>query len=106
MADFARAWGAYMSCQTEYHQSQIHKAKKDCGLEIARLDVAYQYAAACKNLCDNTDANDATILDELKKAVDEKLQLLQNRLEIFFVAGIDIPNHYLEQKIQICRLKQ
>ena len=79
--DFAEAWGAYMSCQAQYHQSQIHKDKKDWGLEIARLDVAYQHAAVCKNLCDNTTSANSTLLDELKTAVDEKLQVLQTRLE-------------------------
>jgi hypothetical protein len=88
---FARAWSVYMSCKAEYHQSQIHREKKACGLELARLDVAYQHAAVCKTLCDNDcDDNDndndesekkakTDFLDELRTAVDETLELVTSR---------------------------
>ncbi|KAL3923327.1 MAG: hypothetical protein SGILL_001721, partial [Bacillariaceae sp.] len=50
-AEFARAWGMFMSCKAEFHQSQISREKKEWGLELARLDVAYQYADVCKQYC-------------------------------------------------------
>jgi len=83
---FARAWGVYMSCKAEYHQSQIHREKKAWGLELARLDVAYQHAAVCKTLCDRDDTNEIEkaemeILDELRTAVDEILELVRSRTD-------------------------
>jgi len=96
-AQFARAWGAYMSCMAEYHQSHIHRQKKAWGQELARLDVAYQHAAICKSLCDCAEESSTilppqtqtqtqppqiqTILDELRTAVDETLKLLRSRMD-------------------------
>ncbi len=80
--NFARAWGAYMSCQAEYHQSQIHKEKKQWGQELARLDLAYQHVAVCKSLCEEQQPQTTKILDELRGQVDKKLTVLQERLEV------------------------
>jgi hypothetical protein len=89
---FARAWGTYMSCKAEYHQSQIHREKKAWGQELARLDVAYQHAAICKTLCEDDEESPAIvllvvspqmqeILDELRTAVDETLELVKSRMD-------------------------
>ncbi|KAL3924255.1 MAG: hypothetical protein SGILL_001153 [Bacillariaceae sp.] len=94
-AEFARAWGLYMSCKAEFHQSQISREKKEWGLELARLDVAYQYADMCKEYCygqnEATTAAAASVLvllspregmlQELKGAVDSTLQDLKERVD-------------------------
>ena len=49
-------------------------------------------------------ANAANQRPKTRKSL--KVALSQKRLENFFVARINIPNHYPEQKIQISRLKQ
>lgn len=86
---FARAWGAYMNCKAEYHESQIHQQKKAWGQELARLDVASQHAAVCKNLCEEESSSSATppqaqiqVLEELRIAVDETLKVLLSRVDI------------------------
>ena len=76
---FARAWGAYMSCKAEYHQSQIDRDKKLWGQELARLDIAYQHADMCKNICEGTPYIPA--LDKLRTNVDGIIKILQGRIE-------------------------
>jgi len=81
-ARYARAWGTYMSCRAEYHQSEIHKGKKAWGQELARLEVAYQHAAICKAICDELSSTPTKLLYKLRTAVDDSLKMLQSRLEI------------------------
>jgi hypothetical protein len=76
---FARAWGIYMSCKAEYHQSQIDRDKKLWGQELARLDIAYQHADVCKNICEGTPYIPA--LDKLRTNVDGIIKILQGRIE-------------------------
>mmetsp|Transcript_8837 Transcript_8837/g.9774 ORF Transcript_8837/g.9774 Transcript_8837/m.9774 type:complete len:926 (+) Transcript_8837:101-2878(+) len=76
---FARAWGVYMSCKTEYHQSQIDRNKKLWGQEIARLDTAYQYADICNTIC---EATPTPALDKLRTIIDGTIKLLRDRIEI------------------------
>jgi programmed cell death 6-interacting protein len=79
---FARAWGMYMSCKAEYHQSQLSRDKKEFGQEIARLDLAYQYAAICNDFCEqaplvglqNLHSVVVETLHDLKEKVDQSEQ--------------------------------
>lgn len=82
-AYFAKAWGVYMSCEAEYHQSQIDRGKKLFGQELARLDVAYQHAAVCKTLCDDQSSTNwsSPTLNELRKTVDDTLQTMTDQIE-------------------------
>jgi hypothetical protein len=75
---FARGWGMYMSCKAEYHQSQLSRGKKEWGQEIARLDLAYQYAAMCNEFCQRTLLAG---LESLHGAVVETLQDLKEKVD-------------------------
>lgn len=78
-ADFARAWGVYMSCKAEYHQSQVSRERKQWGQELARLDAAYEYATLCKDFMDGVPTNDG--LQDLYVAVDGTLMELKERVD-------------------------
>jgi hypothetical protein len=95
-AEFARGWGMFMNCQAEFHQSQIAREKKEWGLELARLDVAYQYADMCKEFCFGQNELTASaaassaltllppgegMLDDLKVVVDSTLIDLKERVD-------------------------
>jgi hypothetical protein len=77
-AEFARAWGMYMGCKAEYHQSYLSREKKQWGLELARLDLAYQYAATCNDYCERTHH---FALQDLHKSVIESLKDLKERID-------------------------
>ena len=87
---FSRAWGIYMNCKAEYHQSQIDRDKRLWGQEIARLDKAYQYADVCKTVCEGTALGIGEIaaaaaspaLDKLRTTVDGFINLLRTRIEL------------------------
>ena len=82
MTHFARAWGAYMSYKAEYHQSQIHRGKKDCGQELARLEKAYQKAIICKTVCEDSPSGmGLEQLDGLRTAIDEEIELLRSHVD-------------------------
>jgi programmed cell death 6-interacting protein len=77
-ADFARAWGMYMSCKAEYHQSQISRERKQWGEELARLDLAFGYASMCKEFMDQ---GQSAGLQELYSAVDNIMKDLKERID-------------------------
>jgi hypothetical protein len=77
-AKFAHAWCIYMRCKAEYHQSYLSREKKQWGLELARLDVAYQYAAMCNDYCEKTHH---AALQDLRTSVNECLKDLKERID-------------------------
>lgn len=77
-AEFAQAWGMYMRCKAEYHQSQLSREKKQWGQELARLDLAYQYAAMCHDFCQRTPL---VALQELQGALNVTLKDLKERVD-------------------------
>jgi hypothetical protein len=77
-ADFARAWGMHMSSQAEFHQSQLSRERMQFGQELARLDVAYQYEAMCKEFMEQAPSDG---LVELQSLVDQTLDDLKERID-------------------------
>ncbi|KAG7348596.1 BRO1-like domain containing protein [Nitzschia inconspicua] len=77
-ADFARAWGMYMSCKAQYHQSQISRDRKQWGQELARLNLSYQHATMCKEMMDEAPSDG---LHELYTVVEQTLTDLKERVD-------------------------
>jgi hypothetical protein len=77
-ADFCRAWGMFMSSKAEYHQAVISKEKKQWGQELARLDLAYQFAALCCQYCERAPL---ISLQSLYQAVEADARSLKERLD-------------------------
>lgn len=77
-AEFAHAWCIYMGCKAELHQSLFSREKKQWGLELARLDLAYQYAAMCSDYCERTNH---VALRDLHQSVNECLKGLKERID-------------------------
>mmetsp|Transcript_9423 Transcript_9423/g.22876 ORF Transcript_9423/g.22876 Transcript_9423/m.22876 type:complete len:922 (+) Transcript_9423:227-2992(+) len=78
-ANFAQAWGVYLACKTQYHQSRSDQEKKLWGQEIARLNVAYEHATYCKNIC-NIFISASSPLEQLQIVLDDTLTLLGDRI--------------------------
>mmetsp|Transcript_52547 Transcript_52547/g.127279 ORF Transcript_52547/g.127279 Transcript_52547/m.127279 type:complete len:848 (+) Transcript_52547:270-2813(+) len=77
-ADFAHAWGIYMSCRAEYHQSQLSREKRQRGQELARLHLSYHYAAMCNDFCERSPS---IALKELYISVQDTLRELKERID-------------------------
>jgi len=76
--DSVRAWGMWMSAVSEYHQSIVHKEKKEWGLELARLEGALKFASFCKDFCESCDSD---LLDGLAGTVQPVLEEMDERFE-------------------------
>jgi len=76
-ADFARAWGMYMSCKAEHHQATTSREKRQWGEELARLDLAYRFATLCLEYCDRTPL---MALQDLNSSAQDTLNELKQRM--------------------------
>ena len=76
--DSVRAWGMWMTAVAEYHQSIVHKEKKEWGIELARLEGALKFAKFCKEFCDSTDSD---LLDGLLGEIQPVMEQIDERSE-------------------------
>jgi hypothetical protein len=76
-ADFCRAWGMYMSSKAEHHQAITSKEKKQFGQELARLDLAFQFASLCSQYIERAPL---ISLQQLHKSVDGDVVVLRERM--------------------------
>lgn len=76
-ADYSRAWGMYMSSKAEYHQAIVSKEKKQYGQELARLDLAFQFASLCSQYIERAPL---ISLQQLHQSVDADVMMLKGRL--------------------------
>lgn len=79
--DISHAWGILMSCKAEFHQSQLCRERKEWGQELARLDLAYQYAAMCKESLEKTKHKGLQQLYDDVEMILKDLQCRVNKAE-------------------------
>jgi len=77
--DSVRAWGMWMTTVSEYHQSLVHREKKEHGLEIARLEAALKFAGLCQEFCNQADSD---LLDGLAGILQPVLEEMEERFEL------------------------
>jgi programmed cell death 6-interacting protein len=101
-ADFARSWGMYMSCMAEYHQSQLSREKRQWGQELARLHLAYHYAAMCNDCCERASL---IALRELHAAVQGTLKELKERIDEAEDANQQEHNHEVPTPKELAEIR-